>query len=68
MKKHEPVVSVTEEIRKLPVLILLEMEFSTLDAIEKMLQEEARRTHLAIKWMRGIKCIKQASNDGGRNG
>ena len=68
MKKQERQVYITEEIRKIPVIYLLELEMSALDRLERQIRDEVRRTSLALEWIQGIKNIKNASTDGGRNG
>lgn len=68
MKKQERQVYITEEIRKIPVIYLLELEMSALDRLERQINSEVRRTRLALEWIQGIKNIKNASKDGGRNG
>ncbi|MDY4842027.1 MAG: hypothetical protein SO314_06660 [Alphaproteobacteria bacterium] len=68
MKKQERQVYITEEIRKIPVIYLLELEMSALDRLERQIRDEVRRTSLALEWIQGIKNIKNASKDGGRNG
>ena len=68
MKKQERQVYITEEIRKIPVIYLLELEMSPLDRLERQIRDEVRRTSLALEWIQGIKNIKNASKDGGRNG
>ncbi len=68
MKKHERITYVTEEIRQIPVIYLLDLEMSALDRLEQQIQNEVRRTSLALEWIQGIKQIKKASKDGGQNG
>lgn len=68
MRKKDHTVYVTEEIRKIPVIYLLELEMSALDRLEKMIRDEVKRTSLALEWIQGIKNIKKASKDGGQNG
>ena len=68
MKNKERPVYITEEIRKIPVIYLLELEMSALDRLERQIRDEVRRTSLALEWIQGIKNIKNASKDGGRNG
>ena len=68
MRKKDHTVYVTEEIRKIPVIYLLDMEMSALDRLEKMIRDEVKRTSLALEWIQGIKNIKKASKDGGQNG
>lgn len=68
MKKQERQVYITEEIRKIPVIYLLELEMSALDRLERQIRDEVRRTSLALEWIQGIKNIKNALKDGGRNG
>lgn len=68
MKKQERQVYITEEIRKIPVIYLLELEMSALDRLERQIRDEVCRTSLALEWIQGIKNIKNASKDGGRNG
>lgn len=68
MKNKERPVYITEEIRKIPVIYLLELEMSALNRLERQISEEARRASLALEWIHGIKNIKKASKDGGQNG
>lgn len=68
MRKNDRTVYITEEIRKIPVIYLLDMEMSALDRLEKMIRDEVKRTSLALEWIQGIKNIKKASKDGGQNG
>lgn len=68
MRKNDRTVYITEEIRKIPVIYLLELEMSALDRLEKMIRDEVKRTNLALEWIQGIKNIKKASKDGGQNG
>lgn len=68
MRKNDRTVYITEEIRKIPVIYLLDLEMSALDRLEKMIRDEVKRTSLAQEWIQGIKNIKKASKDGGQNG
>ncbi len=68
MRKNGRTVYITEEIRKIPVIYLLDLEMSALDRLEKMIRDEVKRTSLALEWIQGIKNIKKASKDGGQNG
>ena len=68
MRKNGRTIYITEEIRKIPVIYLLDLEMSALDRLEKMIQDEVKRTSLALEWIQGIKNIKKASKDGGQNG
>ena len=68
MRKIDRTVYITEEIRKIPVIYLLDLEMSALDRLEKMVRDEVKRTSLALEWIQGIKNIKKASKDGGQNG
>ncbi len=68
MRKNGRTIYITEEIRKIPVIYLLELEMSALDRLEKMIREEVKCTSLALEWIQGIKNIKKASKDGGQNG
>ena len=68
MRRNDRTVYITEEIRKIPVIYLLELEMSALDRLEKMIRDEVKRTSLALEWIQGIKNIKKASKDGGQNG
>ena len=68
MRKNDQTDYRTEEIRKNPVIYLLELEMSALDRLEKMIRDEVKRTSLALEWIQGIKNIKKASKDGGQNG
>ena len=51
MKKHKQITYVTEEIRQIPVIYLIDLEMSALDKIEKQIKDEVRRTQLALKWI-----------------
>ena len=42
--------------------------FSALNRLERQINNEVRRTTLALEWIQGIKNIKKASKDGGQNG
>ena len=68
MRKKDHTVYVTEEIRKIPVIYLLDLEMSALDRLEKMVRDEVKRTSLALEWIQGIQNIKKVSKDGGQNG
>lgn len=68
MRKNDRTVYITEEIRKIPVIYLLDLEMSALARLEKMIRDEVKRTSLALEWIQGIKNIKKASKDGGQNG
>lgn len=68
MRKNGRTVYITEEIRKIPVIYLLDLEMSALDRLEKMIRDEVKRTSLALEWIQGIKNIKKVSKDGGQNG
>ena len=57
MRKNDRTVYITEEIRKIPVIYLLDMEMSALDRLEKMVRDEVKRTSLALEWIQGIKNI-----------
>lgn len=70
MFTEEKYIYVTEEIRNIPVVYLLNLEMSMLDELEKKVSDEVRRTSLTLKWVQGVKRIKLASNDndGGNHG
>ena len=70
MLKQEQFKYVTEEIRQIPVVYLLNLETEMLDELEKKVRDEVRRTSLALKWVQGVKRIKFASIDdnGGGDG
>ena len=51
MRKKDHTVYVTEEIRKIPVIYLLDLEMSALDRLEKMVRDEVKRTSLALEWI-----------------
>lgn len=68
MRKNDRTVYITEEIRKIPVIYLLVWKCLLSDRLEKMTQDEVKRTSLALEWIQGIKNIKKASKDGGQNG
>lgn len=55
-----------EEIRNIPVLALLEMNDYTLKRLERDIQKELNRAHLALKWIKGVRRIKRTQ--GGQNG
>lgn len=61
---------VTEEVREIPAVYLINLEMSMLDELEKKVRDEVRRTSLALKWVQGVKRIKLASkdDDGDRHG
>lgn len=69
MGKQKPYSYVTEDIRQIPVVYLLNLETKMLNELEKKVRDEVRRTSLALKWVRGIKRIKHThSSNGGYNG
>lgn len=69
MGKQKPYSYVTEDIRQIPVVYLLNLETKMLNELEKKVRDEVRRTSLALKWVRGIKSIKHTySSNGGYNG
>jgi len=68
MKNNEHQVYISEEISKIPVIYLLELEVSALNRLERQISNEVHRTSLALEWIQGIKNIKKASKDGGQNG
>ena len=68
MRKKDHTFYVTEYKHKIPIIYLLDMEMYALDRLEKMVQDEVKRTSLALEWIQGIKNIKKASKDGGQNG
>lgn len=68
MKNKERTVYVTEEIRQIPVVYLLDLEMDALDRLENRIKDEVRRTSLALEWIQGIKQIKKASRNGGQHG
>ena len=70
MFTEEKYTYVTEEVREIPVVYLLNLETEMLDELEKKVRDEVRRTSLALKWVQGVKRIKSASKDdnGGRHG
>ena len=55
MRKKDHTVYVTEEIRKIPVIYLLDLEMSALDRLEKMVRDEVKRTSLALNGYRALK-------------
>lgn len=55
-----------EKIRNIPVLALLQMSNRTLYKLECRIKNESERATLALKWIRGIRRIKDAK--GGKNG
>lgn len=69
MGKQKPYSYVTEDIREIPIIYLLNLETKMLDELEKKVQNEVKRTSLALKWVQGIKRIKHIYNcNGGNNG
>ena len=60
MRKNDRTVYITEEIRKIPVIYLLDLEMSALDRLEKMIQDEVKRTSLALEWIQG--CLLYTSD------
>lgn len=69
MGKQKPYSYVTEDIRQIPVVYLLNLETKMLNELEKKVRDEVRRTSLALKLVRGIKRIKHIySSNGGNNG
>ena len=69
MGKQKPYSYVTEDIRQIPVVYLLNLETKMLNELEKKVRDEVRRTSLALKLVRGIKRIKHTySSNGDNNG
>lgn len=68
MGKQKPYSYVTEDIRQIPVVYLLNLETKMLNELEKKVRDEVRRTSLALKWVRGIRSIKSPCKNGGENG
>lgn len=69
MGKQKPYSYVTEDIRQIPVVYLLNLETKMLNELEKKVRDEVRRTSLALKWVQGIKRIKHTySSNGDNNG
>ena len=70
MFTEEKYTYVTEEVRGIPVVYLLNLETEMLDELEKKVRDEVRRTSLALKGVQGVKRIKMATKDdnGGRHG
>lgn len=70
MFTEEKYTYITEEIRAIPAVYLLNLETEMLDELEKKVRDEVRRTSLALKWVQGVKRIKMATKDdnGGRHG
>ena len=70
MFTEEKYAYITEEVRTIPVVYLLNLETEMLDELEKKVRDEVRRTSLALKWVQGVKRIKMATKDdnGGRHG
>ena len=62
MFTEEKYTYITEEVRAIPVVYLLNLETE--------MRDEVRRTSLALKWVQGVKRIKMATKDdnGGRHG
>lgn len=59
---------ISDIIREIPVMYLMELKFSTLDKLEKKLKREVDYAALALKWIQGIKQVKKASKDGEQHG
>ena len=51
--------SVTEEISRIPVKYLLNLEMRALDQLEKRLKAETQRSAIALKSIQGIKRLRQ---------
>lgn len=68
MGKQKPYSYVTEDIRQIPVVYLLNLETKMLNELEKKVRDEVRRTSLALKLVRGIRSIKSPCKNGGENG
>lgn len=70
MFTEEKYTYITEEIRAISAVYLLNLETEMLDELEKKVRDEVRRTSLALKWVQGVKRIKMATKDdnGGRHG
>jgi len=66
MKNNKHPIYITEEIRKIPVIYLLELEMSALNRLERQINNEVRRTSLALEWIQGIKNIKKPLKTEGR--
>lgn len=63
MFTEEKYTYVTEEVRTIPVVYLLNLEMKMLVELEKKVRDEVRRTSLTLKWVQGIKRIKMATKD-----
>ena len=63
MFTEEKYTYITEEVRAIPVVYLLNLETEMLDELEKKVRDEVRRTSLALKWVQGVKRIKMATKD-----
>lgn len=51
--------SITEEIERIPVKYLLNLEMGALDQLEKRLKAEVQRSTIALKSIQGIKRLRQ---------
>lgn len=68
MNNSKRKINVTEAIREIPAMYLMELKFSTLNKLEKKIKQEIDRSTLALRWVQGIKRIKRAKDIGGYNG
>lgn len=68
MSKFERKYNVSEIIRRIPVIDLLDLENATLEQLEKEIKREVDKAFLALRWVRGIRNIKSACKNGGENG
>ncbi len=68
MSKFERKYNVSEIIRRIPVIDLLDLENATLEQLEKEIKREVDKASLALRWVRGIRNIKSARKNGGENG
>ncbi len=68
MSKFERKYNVSEIIRRIPVVDLLDLENATLEQLEKEIKREVDKASLALRWVRGIRSVKSACKNGGENG
>lgn len=68
MSKFERKYNVSEIIRRIPVIDLLDLENATLEQLEKEIKREVDKASLALRWVRSIRSVKSACKSGGENG
>ncbi len=52
-----------EKIRKIPVYMLLKMEAREIKRFEKNIRREIARAELALRWLQGVKKLKQRNKE-----